>query len=77
MLPVLRGWTVGMDAVTVCIVDGVFRLLLESWYMVAAAVAVVGDAQLRQDIPGLKLTADFLSQKIVHFSGGNRRPMVP
>ena len=31
MLPLLQGWTVGMDAVTVCIIDGVFRLVLESW----------------------------------------------
>lgn len=31
MLPLLQGWTVGMDAVTVCIVDGIFRLVLESW----------------------------------------------
>ena len=31
MLPLLQGWTVGLDAITVCIVDGVFRLILEAW----------------------------------------------
>ena len=52
MLPLLQGWTVGIDAVTVCIVDGIFRLILESWYIVVPATIICGDPVLGKNLPG-------------------------
>ena len=53
MLPLLQGWTVGLDAVTVCIIDGFLRVVLESWYAIVPTLVILGDPILGKDLPGL------------------------
>lgn len=52
MLPLIQGWNVGSEAITVCIVDGVFRLFLEGWYAITPFIVIFGDPVLRKDLPG-------------------------
>ena len=52
MLPLIQGWNVGSEAITVCIVDGIFRLFLEGWYAITPFIVIFGDPVLRKDLPG-------------------------
>lgn len=40
--------TADFSAITVCIIDGVYRLILESWYIIVPVVAIFADHELGQ-----------------------------
>ena len=46
MLPMIEASMVGMEAIKVCIVDGLYRLLLEAWYLVVPVIVVQMDSEL-------------------------------
>ena len=52
MLPLIQAWNVGSEAITVCLIDGIFRLFLEGWYAITPFIVIFGDPVLRKDIPG-------------------------
>ena len=52
MLPLIQGWNVGSEAITVCVIDGIFRLFLEGWYAITPFIVILGDPVLRKDLPG-------------------------
>ena len=52
MLPLIQAWNVGSEAITVCVIDGIFRLFLEGWYAITPFIVIFGDPVLRKDIPG-------------------------
>lgn len=60
MLPLIQGWNVGSEAITVCVIDGVFRLFLEGWYAITPFIVIFGDHELRKNLPG----GDYLFQVI-------------
>ncbi len=57
MLPLMQGWKVGLDAVNICIVDGVFRLKHDFWYALVPFIIICGDDSLGKGFPGAKFAA--------------------
>ena len=52
MLPLIQARNVGSEAITVCVIDGIFRLFLEGWYAITPFIVIFGDPVLRKDLPG-------------------------
>ena len=50
----------GSEAITVCVIDGVFRLFLEGWYAITPFIVIFVDHELRKYLPG----GDYLFQVI-------------
>ncbi len=60
MLPMLQGWSVGVDTVSVCIMDGLFRAFLETWFLLIPLTLILGDPSLVEMSPWLSLALNRL-----------------